>query len=79
MKVLEALGGRKFVLVIVFTIVVLVNALAKVGLSWQELLVLAGMYGVYEGANAYSAPKTNTMESIYYSTSPAFEPVEATE
>lgn len=47
--------SRKFLLTILFTLVVVVNGPLGLGLAWQEMVVLAGILGIYSAANAYEA------------------------
>lgn len=49
---LESLKSRKFVLTVLFAIVVVVNGVFDWGLSQSELITLATIIGVYNVANA---------------------------
>lgn len=64
MSFIDKLGGRKFVLTLVFTLVVMANAVFHIGISWEALLTLAGMYGVYSVSNAVQATKDKTFTNL---------------
>lgn len=47
------LSSRKFILTIVYTLIFVANYVFKLSIPWEAMLGLAGMFGIYNVANAY--------------------------
>jgi len=64
---LEKLGGRKFVSLLVFVVVVVANGAFHVGLSNETLVILAGVLGVYNAANVIQKATiaTDAVEDVF--------------
>jgi hypothetical protein len=54
--------SRKFLLTLLFTAIVMANAYFKMGVTWEQLTVLAATFGVYDVTNVIKAIGTPVVE-----------------
>ena len=69
MKLVEEIGGRKFILTVLFVLVVVLDAAFQWGIGWPTLAVLGAGIGVFSLSNAIekNATKNITSKTIYES------------